>query len=439
MLKILTIAGSDSGGAAGVQADIKTVTALGGYAMSAITALTAQNTVGVKGVLPVEPGFVAAQIEAVAGDIGVDAAKTGMLANAGVIEAVAAKVAEHAIGPLVVDPVMVSTSGHRLLDPQAEAALVRRLLPLARVITPNLAEASVMLGGEVKTEQDMAEAARALCRLGAAAAIVTGGHAPGDAVDILFDGRELTRFSAPRVETENTHGSGCTFSAALSFFLARGHGLAEAARLAKGFVTQAVIRSLSLGAGHGPTNHLAPAERLLVLARLNQAYQRLNADERSGELVAEVQLNLGYALEDARGVDEVAAFPGRVIRLGGRAVKAADPAFGASRHVARIILTFMARHPQFRAGLNVRYDDTFIERARKLGLKIGEFSRALEPPELAAAEGSTLEWGVEEVLKGGQGLPDLIIDQGGMGKEPMIRVLGRDPLEAVEKALGLLG
>jgi len=257
--RAMTIAGSDSGGGAGIQADLKTFAALGVFGTSAITALTAQNTCAVTAVVELQPEFVAAQIDAVVGDIGVDAAKTGMLANAAIIEAVAQKVREHHIERLVVDPVMIAKSGAPLLHPEAVDALRRLLLPLAMVVTPNLPEASALAGQSVQTEAEMEEATRAILALGAKTVVVKGGHAQGsdESVDLFFDGRQFRRLTARRVRTKNTHGTGCVFSAAIAAWLAKGLEPADAIARAKQFVTAAIAGGLPLGRGHGPANPMA--------------------------------------------------------------------------------------------------------------------------------------------------------------------------------------
>lgn len=254
--RALTIAGSDSGGGAGIQADLKVFFAFGCHGMSAITALTAQNTLGVLGVHEVPPAFVIAQIDAVASDIGVDAAKTGMLSSAPIVEATAKAIETHSIQRLVVDPVFVSKHRDRLLAEDAIDALKEHLLPLAAVITPNLFEVEGLLGGSVRTLDEMRDAARALKDLGPRAVLVKGGHlARSDvAVDVLFDGQELTELEGPRFDTEDTHGTGCALSAAIVARLAHGDGLVDAVRAAKDFVSGAIEHSLRLGAGFGPVN-----------------------------------------------------------------------------------------------------------------------------------------------------------------------------------------
>lgn len=256
--RALTIAGSDSGGGAGIQADLKTFTALGVFGMSAITAVTAQNTLGVRSVEVLPPNAVADQIDAVAEDIGMDAAKTGMLANAEIVAAVAEAVRRHRIEPLVVDPVMVAKSGDPLLAPDARHAVRQLLLPLATVVTPNLPEAAALLDLDPKELESLdgrREAARALRALGPRWVVLKGGHGAGEAVDLVFDGQSFWELSRPRIATRNTHGTGCTFSAAIAAYLARGFDVLAAIERAKEFVHWAIANALPLGGGHGPTNH----------------------------------------------------------------------------------------------------------------------------------------------------------------------------------------
>lgn len=256
--RALTIAGSDSGGGAGIQADLKTFSAFGVYGMSAVTAITAQNTLGVQAILELPGELIEAQIESVASDIGVDAAKTGMLSSAPIVERVAQILERLGIERLVVDPVMVAKSGDTLLRDDAIDAVRRRLLPLALVVTPNLPEAEVLTGRAVRNEDGMREAARTIHDLGARWVVIKGGHLAEseDAVDLVFDGSAFTSLRSARVATKNTHGTGCTFSAAIAAGLARGLDPEAAIARAKRFVTRAIEESLALGSGHGPTNHL---------------------------------------------------------------------------------------------------------------------------------------------------------------------------------------
>jgi hydroxymethylpyrimidine/phosphomethylpyrimidine kinase len=258
MHKALTIAGSDSGGGAGIQADLKTFAALGVYGSSAITALTAQNTLGVQAVYPVDPVFVAQQIDSVMSDIGADAAKTGMLFSAAIIQTVAERVQRWNIRKLVVDPVMVAKSGDRLLQEEAIDALKQHLLPRAYVITPNLGEASVLAGFEVNDKPAMQEAARAIHALGATIVVVKGGHLPDCADDLVYDGSEMRWLPAEHIDTPHTHGTGCTFSAAIAALLAKGYAPFEAIARAKEYLTDALRTAKAVGAGHSPVHHFHP-------------------------------------------------------------------------------------------------------------------------------------------------------------------------------------
>jgi hydroxymethylpyrimidine/phosphomethylpyrimidine kinase len=254
--RALTIAGSDSGGGAGIQADLKTFAAFGVYGSSAITAVTAQNTLEVRAIHEVPPDVVAAQIDAVLEDIGADAAKTGMLSSAAIIEVVADRLRAHALTALVVDPVMVAKSGDALLRPDAVRVLIALLLPLAAVVTPNAPEASVLSGLEVRDAESAREAARRIHALGPAIVIVKGGHLDGAlSDDLLFDGRSFEVLSGRRIDTPHTHGTGCTFSAAITACLARGMEPIAAAREARAFLQGAIEHAEPLGAGHGPVNH----------------------------------------------------------------------------------------------------------------------------------------------------------------------------------------
>ena len=250
----LSVAGSDSGGGAGIQADLKTFAALGVHGTTAITAITAQNTTGVTEILELPVRLIREQIKVVAEDIGIDAAKTGMLSSPEIIAAVAEALTLHRIGKLVVDPVMVAKGGAKLLRDDAVSALREHLVPLATVITPNLPEAEVLLGRKITSLDERRAAARDLVELGARIAVVKGGHADGDATDVFFDGAQMIELAAERIATTNTHGSGCVFSAAITAGLARGLAPLDAVREAKAFITEAIASSLEIGHGHGPVN-----------------------------------------------------------------------------------------------------------------------------------------------------------------------------------------
>jgi hydroxymethylpyrimidine/phosphomethylpyrimidine kinase len=253
--KAMTIAGSDSGGGAGVQADLKTFAALGIYGTSVLTAVTAQNTRAVLAVAEVPDEVVGLQIDAVMEDIGAAAAKTGMLSSAAIIEVVADRMEAWGVANFVVDPVMVAKSGDHLLQQEAVGVMQRRLLPLALVVTPNLPEAMVLSGREIGDEAGVREAARAIAALGPRYVVIKGGHRSGGPTDVVFDGERFTDLTAERIETRNTHGTGCTFAAAITAYLAHGLPAMAAIAEAKRFLTEALRRSYAIGDGHSPVNH----------------------------------------------------------------------------------------------------------------------------------------------------------------------------------------
>jgi hydroxymethylpyrimidine/phosphomethylpyrimidine kinase len=259
MKRALTIAGSDSGGGAGIQADLKTFMAFGVHGMSAITALTAQNTVGVQGIFDVDPGFVRKQIDSVMSDIGTDAAKTGMLSNAAIVKTVAEAVRKYRIPNLVVDPVMVAKSGDQLLTDDARQAIRDELLPLATVITPNLFEAEALLDRKIRDLDAMKDAARELRKFGCRWVVLKGGSIDieGKAVDVLCDGEDVVLLTSPWMKSRNTQGTGCTFASAIAAGLAKGASPPDAVKRAKEYITEAIRSGPVIGCGHGPANHMA--------------------------------------------------------------------------------------------------------------------------------------------------------------------------------------
>jgi len=435
MYKVLTIAGSDSGGGSGVQADLKTILSLGGYGMSVVTALTAQNTLGIRDAVPVDPAFVALQLDAVLDDIGADCIKIGMLANAAIVRAVAEKIAKYRIEKVVIDPVMVAKDGQALLDEEGREALVRELFPLGYVITPNIPETEILTKKKIGSVSDMKRAARRLRRMGPRNVLVKGGHLEEAPVDILHDGYQDYEFSTQRVLTRHTHGTGCTLSSALATFLAQGLPLMESIDKAKRYLYRALRFSLPIGRGIGPTNHYASIAREIartdVIEELDKALERLRR-LNVGHLIPEVQSNLAYAIPYAESVDDVASFPGRIIRLLNSVDTLASARFGASRQIHHLVLAAMEYDPEKRAAMSIAYSETLVKRIRALGYTVAEFDRTRTPPDLQEEEGSTLAWGVQDVMEELGRVPDAIFDRGAVGKVPLIRLFARDVASIVD-------
>ncbi len=446
---VLTVAGSDSGGGAGIQADLKTFMMQGTYGLSVITALTAQNTTAVTGIHAPPPEFAAAQLDAVLRDFPIRAAKTGMLFSAPIIEAVADRLAGADI-PLVVDPVCVSQSGARLLEPEAVSALREYMIPLAVLVTPNLPEALELTGIAVCDRESAVQAARRILdirgmgRKGPDAVLLKGGHgAPveGAVTDLLVfsDGREV-EITRPHVATKNTHGTGCTLSAAIAAQLALGTDLETAVTKARDYLHLCLRAAYDLGAGTGPPHHLAPyvrtRARLSVLDDLRQAARRLVAMPGLAALVPEVSMNLALAAPWPAAVGDVAAFAGRITRgRDGAVYIPAGPAFGASSHMAKVVLAAAAVVPGVACAVNVRFNARTLAALSRAGLAAAWFDRADEPREVKEREGSSLEWGTHAALSAhpDPGSVDAVCDPGEAGKEPMIRLLGSGAADVLAK------
>jgi len=431
--QVLTIASSDSGGCAGIAADLKTFAALGVHGLCAITAVTAQNTRGVEAVFELPPEFVIKQLDAVMRDFDVEWAKTGMLSNAGIIRAVKAGAKKHKLR-LVVDPVMVAATGAKLLREGALDSLVELLVD-AEVVTPNVREAEVLSGVKIRSRRDARKAAEMIVRLGPKAVLIKGGHLLGrEVVDTLFVGGKFVELKGPRVVSEPTHGTGCSFSAAITAELAKGANLEQAVCAAKWFITRAIEGRLEVGKGLKPVNPLAAlwldAEKGKTIEDVLAAAQLLASEPAFVKLLPEVGSNIARALPNAKRTSEVVGLSGRIVRVGGRASITGFPTLGGSEHVANVVLTAMRHDPEIRAGLNLRFSDGVVRACRKLGLRVGQFDRRLEPRGV-----KTMAWGTERAIKRVGGVPDVIFDRGAVGKEPMVRLLGRSAVEVAERAL----
>ncbi len=433
MKRALTVAGSDSGGGAGIQADLKTFTVSGVYGMSVITAVTAQNTVGVQGVVTLEPEFVAKQMDSVLLDIGADAAKTGMLADEAIVITVAEKIHEHGIKKLVVDPVMVAKGGDHLLQSNAVDALRNRLLPLALVVTPNLEEAEVIVGKNLDTPAAIEDAARRIFDLGVPYVVIKGGHREGDAVDLLYDGKTFESYTSPRYQTKNTHGTGCTFSAAITAALAQGKDVHAAVAEAKAYISTAIRYSLNLGAGHGPTNHLASMEkrasRYEVIENIRKALTELER-MNIGYLIPETQTNLAMALPYADSPQDVAAVPGRIIRWGDTIRTLSEPLFGASRSMASMVLTARESDPAVGAAMNIRYSEATLNACRKARFSMIEFTWPKPGEEQEVQKLTDL---VSAYTREYGSAPDIVFNRGGWGKEAHIEFFGKDAMDIAAK------
>ncbi len=434
----LTIAGSDSSGGAGIEADLKTFAALGVFGTCAITAITAQNTQGVYEILPIVPRMVERQIEAVLKDIPIKAAKTGMLYSEEIMEVVAEAIDRHNLRA-VVDPVFQAGTGGLLIHERDKKALIEKIVPRAFILTPNRPEAEEIAHVKIHDIGDAKRAAEHIAKLGAEAVVVKGGHLEGaEVTDVLYHKGEFKTFKKPRVEMD-AHGGGCAFSAAITAHLALDHNMLEAVTKAEQFMQNAIMFGWRVGRGRIPVNPMAhlynKAEKFRVLENVSAAARMVEEHREFLPYIAEVGTQVAMALPYASTPQQVAAVEGRILKFRETAKVMGSVRFGASSHVARIILTAMKHDLSSRAALNLRYDTELVRAFEKTGCVVCSFDRKLEPPSVKTLEGGTLVWGVEKAIRAVVKVPDVIFDLGEVGKEPMIRVLGPSATSVVEKAL----
>jgi len=423
MRTALTVAGSDSGGGAGIQADLKSFAAVGVHGCSVITCVTAQNTVGVRSIFPLPVREVRAQLDAVLSDIPVHAAKTGMLYSPEIARAVAERLPRRV--PLVVDPVMVATVGASLQVKGLRGALLDRLVPRATLVTPNLHEASELAGFPVETVGDMRRAAKEIRGAGAKAVLVKGGHLEGELVDLLYDGR-TTEFRSPRFD-KDLHGSGCALASSIAAHLALGRPLRRAVAHARLRIQAGFLASYRVGRGVEVIHAHWTPDRYAAWESVSVAAEAL-ARRLTLAWVPEVGINVAYALPGAATAEDVCALRGRIHRVGTGLAVTGPAAFGASKHVARIVLAAMRFDPTVRSAVNLKFTDANLRRVARAGFRLGTFDRREQP-----AGTSTMDWGTTAAIRALGGVPDAVHDPGGPGKEGMIRVLGRTPEDVVRK------
>ena len=430
MPNALSIAGSDSVGGAGLQADLKAFEAVGVHGCTVVTCVTSQNTKRVASIFPVPASHVASQLESVLEDVKLDAVKTGMLYSAEIVKIVALKLKQITC-PLIVDPVMAATTGSSLHIEGFVEALVAKLFPITDLVTPNLGEATRLSGVKVTDERSAKTAGREILEFGPKAVLLKGGHLKGEeAADYLFVGDKITKMSSPRVRAE-VHGTGCAFASLIAGHVALGYGLEEAIRKSKGMVYKAILAREKVGGGVPCANPLAvlriEAAKTAMLEELEDVGRQL---ERimDADLLPEVGTNMGYAILGALEPSEVAAFEGRIVRVGSCARRVGSARFGASKHIARIILAASLQDPDARCALNMKYSRENLAACRKAGMSVSTFDRAREPKGV-----SSMTWGVQKAIQAFGGTPDVIYDEGGLGKEPMIRLLGESPNDVISK------
>lgn len=433
----LSIAGSDSSGGAGIQADLKSFSYLGIHGVTALTCVTAQNTQQVRSIYKVPVDVIEHQIESLFDDCSIAAVKTGMLYDEEIVKVVAKKLSEYHIKP-VVDPVMVATSGNALAHHTFVSSLQQYLLPLSLMVTANIPEACVLANMEIKKQKDVQQACKKIFALGPEYVLIKGGHFEDDiVVDILFDGKQFHTFILPRIPHKKAHGSGCTLSALITGLLALGESPVDAVEKAKYIVWSMIQQGYSPGKGSDVLNHssaiqipplLRSNEKFSVWLELKTAIETMVSFLPPG-YIPEVGMNFVYARPNAKTRNDVCAVDGRITKHKERPSLCGTIDFGVSKHVASIVLAAMSFDTTMRSAVNIRYSQKTVELCKKIGFAVGTFDRKDEPPTAP----STMEWGTKHAITILGRVPDIIYDTGSVGKESMIRVLGKNPEDVLFK------
>jgi hydroxymethylpyrimidine/phosphomethylpyrimidine kinase len=438
----LSIAGSDSSAGAGIQADLKTFSALGAYGCTAVTALTAQNTKKVTDIYEVPTSILQEQIRSVIRDLQPSAVKVGMVYSRQIIQAVSDLLKPLKKIPIVIDPIFAAGTGAKLLRDDAFNFFSSELIPLATIVTPNKMEAERLAKIKITSKADSIEAAKKIKLLGAKNVVVKGGHFGKKVVTDIMVGSsdDVIEFSNPRIEIEESHGSGCNFSAAVTAYLARGFSVQVACRVANEYVYDAIKNTTQVGRGLPVTNPIGAiykdAMSYRVLFKLQASVDRLVELDGFYRLIPETQTNFAYALEGAVEGSEVAAVRGRIVRAGSKAVQVSRVEFGASKHMASALLSYMSINPTMRAVINIRYDEKTLSACRSM-FKVSNYDRSKEPRKVKEMEGSTVYWGTRLAL-GKKPNAEVIYHEGDKGKEPMITIFGNSPEDIVNKIQEIL-
>ena len=437
----LSIAGSDSGAGAGIQADLKTFSALGVYGCTAVTAITAQNTQKVSSILGLPEYIIREQIQSIMSDIPPDAIKIGMVHRKEIIQSIHASLKRTKV-PIVLDPVFAAGTGSKLILDNAFESFVSKLVPIATLITPNLMEARRLSGILIKCEGDAIDAARKIKGLGAKNVIIKGGHSSISKVtDILFDNTEcIYKLTNTRISIKESHGSGCNFSACITALLAKGFELIDACKIANHYVHTSIENAIKLGKGIVVTNPISnlyeDAGRFKVITELQRATLEIETMNRIAELLPETQSNMAFALPDAVDISDIAGVKGRIVRIDKVAKAVSNIEFGASKHVASAVLAYMTINRSIRCAMNIKYDKKLLRIVKHL-FEISEYQRTSEPNYMKKKEGKTIFWGTKAALLINP-IADIVYHKGDFGKEPMIMVFGKEPKQVLDKVKKIL-
>jgi hydroxymethylpyrimidine/phosphomethylpyrimidine kinase len=440
----LSIAGFDPSGGAGVQADLKAFASLGLHGVTVVTCITIQNTQKVTDIYQIPVNIIKKQFDILIDNLKIEIVKTGMLYNSEIVNCISKRIKKHNL-KAIVDPVIISTSGDTLSEKNFINSIKVDLLPYTFIITPNIYEAQVLSNTRIKTLEDVKKACIIIRKMGPQYVLIKGGHLSSYyAKDVFFNGKDYTIFSNPKIPDIIIHGSGCTFSSLIAGFLALGEKPINAIERSKNILWNMIYNSYSIGKGPNIVNasyNIAKEspysfhnnECFNIWLELKESIESL-ISILPIDYVPEVGINFGYALVSAKNLTDICAIDGRIVKTLSGGVRSGNICFGASKHISSIILAVMSFNSDIRCALNFKYSEEIIKQCEKTGFTIASFNRAYEPSNIS----STLDWGTKEVIKQLNYIPDIIYDKGALGKEPMIRFLGRNPKDLIEKIESLL-
>jgi len=434
-MNLLSIAGSDPSSGAGIQSDIKTFTSLRAYALTAITSITSQNTQKFGKIESVSAKMIKLQLDSIFSDFRVDAIKIGMVYNSNIIHAIHSRLSKIK-APIILDPIIKSTTGGLLLKKDALREYKKLLVPLAHVITPNVSEACTLVGSSIKNKDDLLKCALKIRNLGVKNVIITGAVFGKKLIsDFVLEDSKFYCVSGKKLKRIN-HGSGCNFSASLAVSIAQGKKLRDAVKYAKIFTYNSIKNSKKIGKGITITHSSMNLNNNQII--LDKAISDFSNIKKIYSLIPECQTNFVFAKEKTKSINDILGVSGRIVKAGKDVVVAGTLEYGGSRHVGSALLEMRKKFPKIRSAVNVKYDHKLINRCKKIGFHIVSYNRSKEPSKIKRKENSSIFWGIEQSIKNSKISPDVIFHKGDFGKEPMIIVFGFNPNEVVEKISKIL-
>ncbi len=428
-MNVLSIGGSDPSSGAGIQNDIKTISSLDGNCFTVVTAITSQNTRKLSSVEPISPKMIGKQIESILSDFKVDAIKIGMVYNSSIIKAINSKLRKIDV-PIVLDPVIKSTTGGVLMTPSSIFDYKKLLIPLGYVITPNKSEAETLSGIKIRTKKELVTCAKEIRRFGVKNVIITGiRFSKGKVSDFILEGKKSNFISCKRLSTKN-HGSGCTFSSTLAFCISNGKNITDSSKFAQDYTTKSIKNAEKMGKGI-PITKIRKSDP--IQTNLKNSVKQFTQIKNIHLFIPEVQTNFVFSKKHPKSIKDVVGVSGRIVRDRKTVQVVGNFEYGGSKHIGNAVITISKKFPAIRSAVNIKFDEKTVKKFQKKGLRILSYDRLKEPVNSKAKENSTISWGIKNSIRNISTPPDIIYHKGDLGKEPMILVFGKNPNEVVEK------